>query len=61
MKKSILFLSVFLISWSVVTTLMGSLPLLKFDTEKKHHHIKIRRKPAFASHERKNAEPLLQP
>nr|WP_322626291.1 hypothetical protein [uncultured Flavobacterium sp.] len=61
MKKSILPLMVFLISWSAAMTLMADIPLLKSKTEKEHYHIKIRRKPAFKTNGEKPAEPLLQP
>lgn len=61
MKKSILPLVVFLISWSVAMTLMADIPLLKSKTGKEHYHIKIRRKLAFRQTEEKPAEPLLQP
>ena len=61
MKKSILPLTVFLILWSVAMTLMADVPLLKNKSEKEHHHIKIRRKPAFKAADVKPSDPALEP
>lgn len=61
MKKSILPLTVFLISWSAAMTLMADIPLLKGKPEKEHYHIKIRRKPAYNTTPEKAHKPLLQP